>query len=294
MTTINSLEDFLRALDANPAWREAVRARILGEELLKLPVRFNELMELQLQMNERIEGMNERIEGMNERIEGMNERIERIDGFVEDQKRVNEDQKRVNEDQKRVNEDQKRVNEEQKRVNEEQKRVNEEQKQFNERADNFMTLTNARMTRIESDISTVKGGHARTRVADFTEIIAANLDLDYVRTLTPRHINDIAKGVTDPTAVNPDQRASFVNADLVIEATDSGGNTVYVAVETSWTADRRDSGRSLRNARYLANSTGNRAIAVVASVRNDHEVSELISRGEVSWHRIPDRDLEPA
>jgi hypothetical protein len=245
MTTINSLEDFLRALDANPAWREAVRARILGEELLKLPVRFNELMELQLQMNERIEGMNER--------------IERIDGFVEDQKRVNE-----------------------------------EQKQFNERADNFMTLTNARMTRIESDISTVKGGHARTRVADFTEIIAANLDLDYVRTLTPRHINDIAKGVTDPTAVNPDQRASFVNADLVIEATDSGGNTVYVAVETSWTADRRDSGRSLRNARYLANSTGNRAIAVVASVRNDHEVSELISRGEVSWHRIPDRDLEPA
>jgi hypothetical protein len=189
----------------------------------------------------------------------MNERIERIDGFVEDQKRVNENQK-----------------------------------QFNERADNFMTLTNARMTRIESDISTVKGGHARTRVADFTEIIAANLDLDYVRTLTPRHINDIAKGVTDPTAVNPDQRASFVNADLVIEATDSGGNTVYVAVETSWTADRRDSGRSLRNARYLANSTGNRAIAVVASVRNDHEVSELISRGEVSWHRIPDRDLEPA
>ena len=245
MTTINSLEDFLRALDANPAWREAVRARILGEELLKLPVRFNELMELQLQMNERIEGMNER--------------IERIDGFVEDQKRVNE-----------------------------------EQKQFNERADNFMTLTNARMTRIESDISIVKGGHARTRVADFTEIIAANLDLDYVRTLTPRHLNDIAKSVTDPTAVNPDQRASFVNADLVIEATDSGGNTVYVAVETSWTADRRDSGRALRNARYLANSTGNRAIAVVASVRNDHEVSELISRGEVSWHRIPDRDLEPA
>ena len=252
MTTINSLEDFLRALDANPAWREAVRARILGEELMKLPVRFNELMELQLQMNERIEGMNER--------------IERIDGFVEDQKRVNEDQKRVN----------------------------EEQKQFNERADNFMTLTNARMTRIESDISIVKGGHARTRVADFTEIIAANLDLDYVRTLTPRHLNDIAKSVTDPTAVNPDQRASFVNADLVIEATDSGGNTVYVAVETSWTADRRDSGRALRNARYLANSTGNRAIAVVASVRNDHEVSELISRGEVSWHRIPDRDLEPA
>ena len=262
MTTINSLDDFLRALDANPAWREAVRARIMGEELLKLPVRFNELMEVQLQMNGRMDGMNDRMDGMNDRMDGM--------------KRSHERSHRTDRDD---------------RMND---RFVEEQKRFNERADNFMTLTNTRMTRIESDISTVKGGHARTRVADFTEIIAANLDLDYVRTLTPRQLNDIVKDVSDPSAANPDQRASFVNADLVIEATDGGGNTVYAAVETSWTADRRDSGRALRNARYLANSTGNRAIAVVASVRNDHEVSELISRGEVSWHRIPDRDLEPA
>ena len=41
MTTINTLDDFLEALDANPSWREAVRSRILGEELLQLPVRFS-------------------------------------------------------------------------------------------------------------------------------------------------------------------------------------------------------------------------------------------------------------
>ena len=41
MTTINTLDDFLEALDANPSWREAVRSRILGEELLLLPVRFS-------------------------------------------------------------------------------------------------------------------------------------------------------------------------------------------------------------------------------------------------------------
>jgi hypothetical protein len=34
MTTINSLDDCLQALDTNPSWREAVRSRILGEELL--------------------------------------------------------------------------------------------------------------------------------------------------------------------------------------------------------------------------------------------------------------------
>ena len=45
MTTINSQEDFLRALTDNPQWKEAVRAQILGEELLQLPVRFNAFME---------------------------------------------------------------------------------------------------------------------------------------------------------------------------------------------------------------------------------------------------------
>ena len=41
MTTINNQDDFLEALRNNPAWREAVRARILGDELLQLPVRFD-------------------------------------------------------------------------------------------------------------------------------------------------------------------------------------------------------------------------------------------------------------
>ena len=40
MTTINSQEDFLRALSENPQWKDAVRVQILGEELLQLPVRF--------------------------------------------------------------------------------------------------------------------------------------------------------------------------------------------------------------------------------------------------------------
>ena len=40
MTSFSSQEDFLRALEENPAWKEAVRALILGEELLRLPVGF--------------------------------------------------------------------------------------------------------------------------------------------------------------------------------------------------------------------------------------------------------------
>ena len=45
MTTINTPEDFLRALRENPEWREAVRAQILGDELLNLPAALQALTE---------------------------------------------------------------------------------------------------------------------------------------------------------------------------------------------------------------------------------------------------------
>ena len=45
MTTINTQEDFLRALAENPQWREAVRALILGEEMMRLPAKFDTFVE---------------------------------------------------------------------------------------------------------------------------------------------------------------------------------------------------------------------------------------------------------
>ena len=73
MTTINSQEDFLRALAENPQWRDAVRAQLLGEDLLQLPARFDAFVEEQKQHNDRMDAF-----------------IERISAFVEEQKRVND------------------------------------------------------------------------------------------------------------------------------------------------------------------------------------------------------------
>ena len=47
MTTINSQDDFLEALKNNPQWRDAVRAQILGEDLMQLPVKFDAFVEQQ-------------------------------------------------------------------------------------------------------------------------------------------------------------------------------------------------------------------------------------------------------
>ena len=42
-TTINTIEDFVRAMDENPEWLEAVRSRLLTREVLELPRRMEEL-----------------------------------------------------------------------------------------------------------------------------------------------------------------------------------------------------------------------------------------------------------
>ncbi len=79
MTSFNSQEDFLRALEENPRWKEAVRTLILGEELLQLPVQFMAFVG---------------------RVSAF---IDQMDAFVSEQKQFNEEQKQFNEEQKQFN-----------------------------------------------------------------------------------------------------------------------------------------------------------------------------------------------
>ena len=212
MAMINTEADFLRALSEHPEWKASVRAQILGEELLQLPVQFQ--------------------------------------AFVQQQQQFNDQQRR-----------------------------------FNDRFE-------ARMDRIEGDISVVKGGHARSRGVDAAPDIADDLGLEYIRTVPRAELVAIARALIDADITAGDRR-SFRDADLIIEAA-SGAEAVYVAVEMSYTANRRDSDRAERNARYLAQYTGGPAHAAVASVRNDHELQSLINAGDIHWHQLAERDLQAA
>ena len=51
MVTIRTTDDFLRAMDENPTWKEAVRRAILTEQLLNLPARFDEFTAEQQRVN---------------------------------------------------------------------------------------------------------------------------------------------------------------------------------------------------------------------------------------------------
>ncbi len=54
MTTINTIEDLARLLREQPAWREALRALILSQDLLDLPERFEKFMQAQGEFNAKL------------------------------------------------------------------------------------------------------------------------------------------------------------------------------------------------------------------------------------------------
>ena len=76
MTTITTIEDLVRLLDAKPEWLEALRARLLTRELLELP---QQLAEFAATTNRRFEAMDRRFEAMDHRFEAIDRRFEAVD-----------------------------------------------------------------------------------------------------------------------------------------------------------------------------------------------------------------------
>ncbi len=274
MTTINSQEDFLRALTDNPQWKAAVRAQILGEELLQLPVRFDALMER------------------------MTLFIAEMTAFVADQKQFNADMTLFVANQEQFNADQRQFNAgmtlfvaNQEQFNADMTLFVDNQEQFNARTDAHFVRIDRRFDTISNDIAQVKGGHARAVVVDNAAVIALDMGFQYTRTLSRLELALMAQRARGGD-IPSNELESFRNADLIIEAKD-GAEIHYITVEASFTTDYRDTVRAQRNARFLTRFTGYPAHAAIASVRNDHAVEAQIASGAIHWHRIAQRDLDP-
>ena len=161
---------------------------------------------------------------------------------------------------------------------EEQKKFNEEQRAINRR--------------VERDLGILKGNAARRLIQLHHDTILEIFQLDFVRTLGRDDLSRMVRNSGIATQIEFGQRRSFYAADLVLEGTDADGNTVYVAAEGSFTADRRDTDRARRNAEFLTRFTGCDAHPMVSSVSNDREVQELVDAGAIGWFQLDPRELE--
>lgn len=142
-----------------------------------------------------------------------------------------------------------------------------------------------RFNRIDNDLTWLKDVGATTVAEKQAMFIAEDLGLEYEKQLTQHEVRDLVRN-QDTSGIAPGDLRSFRNADMIIEATDAAGQLNYIAVEVSFTADQRDTDRPIRNAGYLTRFTGQPAHAVVASVRTDNRIHDIIESGQIYWHRL--------
>ena len=149
-----------------------------------------------------------------------------------------------------------------------------------------------RLDRIEDALGVLKGAHARKVAERDVGLIARSLGLRERRVLSATDLFDLAAEAG--ADMNSGAMQSYLQADLVFEAADAQGETYYVAVEVSYTANGGDTGRALRNSVFLIRFTGCPCQPVVASLHVDDCVSDLLKSGRIVWYRIPREALEAA
>lgn len=161
-------------------------------------------------------------------------------------------------------------------------------------ADQIAQLTaqmDRRFNRLADDLTWLKDVGAVTIADKQAMSISEDLGLEYEKQLTQREIRDLIRN-HDTTDIAPGDLRSFRTADMIIEATDVAGRLHYIAVEVSFTADQRDIDRPIRNAGYLTRFTGKPAHAVVASVRTDRRIDDIINSGQIHWHQLRERSAQ--
>ena len=255
------MEDFIRVMDENPSWLEAVRSRVLTRELIELPARFAEYAQANdARMDAFERTLANFMEATAREFQANREQFAILNASLADFKEATE-------------------------------------REFQAIREQFaivfarLDTLDRRMGRFEDDMGRFRARHASEVVRGQSEIVADNLGYEKVKTLSPGDLIAMVRAA-DTSGIPVNDLRSFRRADLVMEAVSlDTGEACYIAVEISYTVNGRDTSRAIRNAGFLRRFTGKDALAVVAGVRKDDRVDEDIAANGVAWHELDDEDM---
>ena len=289
-------ERLLRTLQDDPVFLAQVRSLILPAELVQLPERFAQFathvtgfIERQEEFNADFRAFIQRQEQVNARQEEFNTRQEE---FNTRQEEFNTRQEEFN---TRTDASIARLEASIARQDQSIARLEEfavRQEEFNARQADTNASVEARLQRITDDLGDLKGNVAGRIAREMADDIAEQLGYEITQQLSGNDLRDMLRGST-ANDIPAGVRRSFYVADLVAKVQDHDGNQLFIAVEASYTADERDTQRAVRNAELIGRFTGMTAVAVVASLENDHAVQQLVEDGHVQWFQFQSRDLQP-
>ncbi len=297
MATFTTVEELMQVLDANPHLLEGMRSRLLTRELLELPetvgrlaLRIDQNAEQLTQLTERVDQIAEQLAQLTERVDQLTERIdrltERVDQIAEQLAQLTERVDRLTERVDRLTERVDQIAEQLAQLTERVDRLTERIDRLTERVDQ----NTYQLERLRDDVGELKGLATDSLAPRVAPAIANAMGLRLIKNLDGADLAALIAG-QDLSGIDQDSLESFLLSDLIMEASDENDQTVYVAVESSYTADDRDTRRAMRNAGYVTQFTGLPARAAIAAVRTDWNIDDQIAQGAVYCYRLPPRLL---
>ena len=289
MIRIDTIEDLVRVLDDHPDWREAVRARLLSRQLLDLPSQFSAFVAETRGFVAETKAFREEMTTFVAETKAFREEMTT---FVAETKAFRKEMTTFVAETKAFRKEMEAFVAETKAFRKEMTAFVAEMKTFKAEMYDFVAATNRQFKSIRDDLGVLKGAHARNAAERNIGLIARSMGLRHRRLLGGEELFDLAS--TAGADMGGGEVQSYVQADLVFEAEDDRGETQYVAMEVSYTANGRDTTRAMRNAEFVTRFSGAACRPAVASLHVDDRIAELIESGRVAWYRMPRRALESA
>ena len=262
MLTENERARFLAALRTDEKFRTTVRELLLTEELIQMPERLAAFMAYVKKFIDKQEHFNSRVETFIDKQDKFNGRVET---FIDKQEKFNAEQRETNSKQELVNES----------------------------VQATLKVIQADIKTIKDDIGVLKGNVARRLLIDRIEDILDRYGVELVDILSRNDLIALARKANASKDIAYGTRQSFYGADLALLTVDKDGSQGYVVAEASYTADKRESDRAIRNAGFLTRFTGLPAMPLIASARSDYYISSLIESGGIEWIELDAQDFQP-
>ena len=268
MTTLNTIEDFLRVVREDAEIRAAVRRELLTGELLSLPQRVSAL-------TEHVSGLTERVSGLTERVSALTERVNALTESIEVYKEATDQQFHIV-------------------VN----RLDRQHEMYRRQHDDLARFRgNYAIDAARNSDAEIAGLFAQLRGMLLIQVRSLGKDeLDAM-------LNDNLDAVE---ALRLRDRAwlTFPKADVIAEVTErrNSGPGFYIAVEASYTGGIEDFLRATDHAKILRRITGQDAYAIVAGVRKSPSVGsgvldnieEFVAGNDEDtafWHQLEEDGL---
>ena len=285
MTTIDTFDDILAAMDREPRLREAVRERVLDEEIRRLPASVQELREMIAELSQMVRDY----------IAATNERLDRLEAG-QSELRAGQAGLRADVDELKAGQAEMRADIVELKAGQAEMRADiAELKAGQSRIEERQDRTDADIKEIKTDMSDIKGQlvplHARRMVGRIADVTQSRRP----RWMENTDIIDISDDA-DTSDVPPNELESFRAIDLALRAVAKnvpGNQEQYIVIECTGTITRNDVTRAARNAEYMTRFTGKPAQAVVIGYSIPDAVAELARERAVHCIMVTNKSTRP-